>query len=297
MKGSIIKSPTNVKDTRAESKEVKLSEAFKAYREVIAYKNQSQKTEENHVVCRKALIRYFGDIPIEDLTFPMIRKWKIHLEKGRSDATVRNYIVKLRVVLGYCKTIGIDCISPEEVPIPKRKDTNPIYLTKDEVRTLIESTSSIRSKAIISLLFSSGVRASELCSLNRDSIKDCTFTIIGKGGRARLCFIDDRTCDLLKEYLRSRDDDNPALFISRLSKKRITPSNIQEIFKHLRHKTGIEVHCHTLRHSFATNLLKTNTNLFYVSRFLGHKSLDTTKQYLHLVDEDLHNIYRDHHTI
>ncbi len=276
---------------------MKLSEAFEAYREVIVYKNQSPKTEESHSVCKRAMIKYFGDIDIESVTPEMIRKWKADLDKGRTPNTVRSYIIKLRVVLDYLRKEGIEVVDIDRIPLPQRPETTPAYLDKDKIRTLIDSTSSLRSKAIISLLYSSGVRVSELCALNRDTIHGDTFTVVGKGGRARLCFVDSRSQRLIKEYLKTRTDNEKALFISRLSNKRITPGNVQEIFKHLKKKTGIEAHPHTMRHSFCTNLLQSNTNLFYVQRLMGHKSLQTTQNYLHCVDEDLHKIYTEHHTV
>jgi site-specific recombinase XerD len=292
-----MENPTNSKDTRVEGNEVLLSEAFEAYREIIVYKNQSPKTEESHLVCQKALIKYFGDIQIELLTPEMVRKWKLELDKGRQPTTVRSYIIKLRVVLDYLRKEGYDVIDTDRIPVPKRPETVPAFISKEQVAFLIDSTSSLRSKTIISLLYSSGVRVSELCSLNRDSIHDGTFTIIGKGGKARLCFVDQRTQEFITLYLETREDNERALFISRLSKKRITPGNVQEIFKHLKKKTGIEAHPHTMRHSFCTNLLQSNTNLYYVQRLMGHQSLQTTQQYLHVVDLDLQKIYTEHHTI
>lgn len=293
-----MKYPTDISGRgRKGQNKVLLSEAFEAYREVILYKNQSPKTEEGNLLCVRHLIEFFGDIPIEDLTYSMIRDWKKYLEKGRSQATVRGYIIKLRVVLGYLYDEGYKVINPKTIPVPKRQDTVPAFITKEEVKILIDTCSTLRAKAIISLLYSSGARVSELCSLNRDSIHDGTFTIIGKGGVARLCFVDNRSCYYLKKYLETRKDNDAALFISRLSHRRITPSNVQEIFRHLKKKTGIEAHPHTMRHSFCTNLLKTNCNLYYVQKLMGHKSLQTTENYLHCVDEDLYKIYTEHHTV
>ncbi len=284
-------------DTRTGRRDMKLSEAFEAYREVIVYTNQSAKTEESHRVCQKAMIKHFGDIDIELLTPDMIRKWKHQLDKGRSSGTVRSYIIKLRVVLDYLRKEGYDVVDIDRVPLPKRKDTVPAFISKEQVAHLIDATSSLRSKTIISLLYASGIRVSELCSLDRDSIHNGSFTIIGKGGKARLCFVDQRTQEFITLYLETRDDNEQALFISRLSKKRITPGNVQEIFKHLKKKTGIEAHPHTMRHSFCTNLLESNTNLYYVQRLMGHQSLQTTSGYLHCVDSDLKKIYTEHHTV
>jgi integrase/recombinase XerD len=226
----------------------------------------------------------------------MVRDWKMLLDKTRSDATVRNYIIKLRVVLDYLEKHGHSGLRADQVPVPKRRDKVPTFLTKHEVTQCIDATKRIKNKAIIALLYASGIRISELCQLDRGELKDGSFTVIGKGGKARLCFYDERANTLIKLYLESREDNNPALFLSDMG-LRITPGCIQETFKSVRKQTGLDVHPHTLRHSFATNLLQSNTNLFHVSKLLGHAQLNTTSQYLHVVNEDLRSVYMKHHTV
>lgn len=244
----------------------------------------------------KALIVHFGDIQIDKLEFCLVRDWKLALEKSRSSETVRNYIIKLRVVLGYLRDRGVNCLSPEQLPVPKRTDKVPLYLDKDQVTKCINSTCKIKNKAIVSLLYASGIRISELCKLNRGDIRNNSFSIVGKGGKARLCFIDCRTSILLDKYLKQRKDNNPALFLTEVG-IRISPAVIQSTFRSIRKRTGLAVHPHTLRHSFATNLLQSNTNLYHVSKMLGHAQLSTTQQYLHVIDEDLREVYNSHHTI
>jgi site-specific recombinase XerD len=273
-----------------------LKDAFAAYkRDVIFFKNQSKKTEENHDITVKNLIGYLGNLLVCELTFEHIRNWKQHLEVNRSPETVRNYIIKLRVVLAYLKDSGIDCVDPDRVPVPQRKDKVPGFISAEEVALLIDSTCKDRNKAIISLLYASGIRVSELCRLDRCTIRDDSFTVVGKGGKARLCFIDERTTIYTRHYLESRTDNNPALFVDK-SAHRITCGGVQEIFRYARKNTGIEATPHTLRHSFATNLLKNNANMRYVQSLLGHASLQTTQMYTHVVDEDLRKVYRDYHT-
>lgn len=319
-----------LQDTTVRKAEMTISEAFEAYRlDRIIFTNQSKKTEENHIVCMRSIISFLGDIKVKELSFEKVRNWKIYLEKTRSTETVRNYIIKLRVVLAYLDANGVEALKPEKVPVPQRGDKVPDFISKDQVAQLIEANDQIknkirsaRNKALISLLFCSGIRVSECCALNRSDIKDKSFTVIGKGNKARLCFIDDRTDELLKTYLDMRtngftvkwqvngketdriratyqSDNHPALFLEHRGKSRINPGMVQEIFKNSRKTAGIRVRCspHTLRHSFATNLLKANTNLFYIQKFLGHRSLDTTRQYLHVIDPDLEDIYRSHHSI
>lgn len=283
-----------------------LSEAFDVYRsDFIVFKNQSIRTEESHNYVKKSLIRFTGNIPLNSLTYQLIRDWKIDLDKTRTPETVRMYIIRLRVVLSYMHTRGEACLDGHSIPVPQRTDKVPQYITKQQVAQLITSTNvprscrlnRLRNKAIISLLFASGVRVSELCSLDKEDLKERSFTVVGKGGKTRLCFIDERTSKLIKEYLRSRTDSNPALFVNNENKKRITKGNVQFIFRCCSKRTGIDCHPHTLRHSFATNLLRNNCNMRYVQELLGHSSLQTTQMYTHVVNKDLEEIYSKFHTI
>lgn len=290
---------------------MKLSLAFKEYADdVIAFRNQSNRTEEASLTTQKLLVQFFGDIEIESLTFPMVRQWKQDLEKTRCPGTVRMYIIRLRVVLAYLITRKLDVLSPDSIPVPKRADRVPEFITKEEVSRLIAAVGKpqagynainrVRNMAIVSFLYASGIRVSELTGLNKlDIHEDGSFTIIGKGGYARLCFLDQRSRTLLNTYLALRSDDIPALLLSTLEGARITPNTVQEIFRHGSRKAGFvkSVHPHTMRHSFATDLLKTNTNLYYVSKLLGHRQLNTTSMYLHVVDEDLRAVYNDHHMV
>lgn len=275
-----------------------LSEACEAYRrDVIIFQNQSKKTEENHCVAAKSLLDHVGDIDISDLQFEHVRKWKESLDKTRSSATVRNYIIKLRVILAHTLKLGLNCLDPDLIAVPKRPEKVPTFLSSGQVSQLINSTRKIKNKAIVSLLYGSGIRISELCALDRDSIReDGTFTVVGKGGKPRLCFTDERTRTLLQLYIETRADHNQALFLTDHG-KRITPGTIQETFKSVRKSAGIECSPHTLRHSFATNLLKNNANMRYVQVMLGHQSLQTTQMYTHVVDLDLQEVYRTHHTV
>lgn len=287
-----------------------ISEAFELFRvDHIVYNNQSSKTEEmNRLACR-SLLNFSGDMHIEDLTFDTIRKWKEHLLKTRSEGTVRGYIIKLRVVLKYLAQRGYTgIINHEVVGVPQRGDTVVEYLTPNEVQLFIDaaleprarqnSVSRVKNAAIISLLYASGIRVSELCSLNRDFIKPGMneFSVIGKGRKARLCFVDERAKFYIREYLAMRNDKNPALFVSSQG-NRIQKDNIAVLFRFNSRRSGIQAHPHMMRHSYATNLLKNNTNLLFVSKFLGHKSVQTTEMYTHVVDEDLRAIYREKHTV
>lgn len=294
------------------AKALTVSEAFELYQsDYIVYRNQSKKTEENHLLVMKSFVGFVGDITLSNVTFQMVRDWKEHLESYRAQNTVRNYIVRLRVVLGYMKIRGYKVLDPEAVGIPKRQTTVVDFITEDDVTRLIEATfipisgyrkiNRYRNRALISLLYASGVRVSELCGMNISDINmtDCTFTVIGKGNKPRLCFFDERTRRYLHDYLALRSDHNPALFLSDQTQARIKAGVVQVIFRLVRVKAGFTrpIHPHTMRHSYATNLLRNNTNLVYVRDFLGHSSVQTTEMYTHVVNEDLRRIYNEKHTV
>lgn len=279
-----------------------LSVAFEAYkRDVIVFRNQYRKTEEHHTVTLKSLITFLGkDIEVSLLTFAHVRDWKIHMEKAhRTQATIRGYLVRLRVVLAYLKANGYNSLDSELITLPKRVQSVPEVITPAEVQLLIDSTDKIRNKAIISLLYSTGLRVSELCSLDRSDVRENHFTVLGKGGKSRICFIDERTRELIDAYLAKRVDNNPALFIDALNGSRIKPGGVQEIFRRVRAKAGFSypIHPHTMRHSYATNLMSNGMHIYTLSRLLGHASIQTTAIYLHISDPKLEEEYIRYHSI
>lgn len=279
---------------------MKLSEAFDLYeKDYIRFANQSKRTLETHQYVKKNLVQFMGDIGINKLSIEQISDWKENLEKERSQNTVRCYIMRIRDVLNYCNKRGIESLNVDLVPLPKRKETVPIFLTENEVAKMIECAPNIRAKFVISLLYASGIRLSEFISLNQGQIIDRRFTVIGKGDKARLCFIDDRTNELMEEYLATRTDHDSALVVSYEHKKRMTATNVQLIIRNAAKRAGIakKVTPHTLRHSYATNFLKNNGNIRYLSQSMGHASLNTTAMYAHVVDMDLERQYRQFHTI
>lgn len=288
-----------------------ISEAFELYkREAILFKNQSAKTAEMNDLACKSLLSSTEDIPISELTFEMIVAWKEKLLYGRSQNTARGYLIKLRNVLRHLALRGYAVLNYELISLPKRTATPIDFLTEDEVSQLLNcvftpqagynTLNRYRNRAMIALLYSSGIRVSELCSLDRLSIRsDRTFTIFGKGNKPRLCFVDERAYKAITEYLDKRTDRNKALFISHQNGKRITKCVVQMMFRYATDRMGYPkpIHPHMLRHSFATNLLENNTNLYYVSKFLGHSSVQTTEMYLHYKDPDLKKLYTEKHTI
>lgn len=294
--------------------EYTLTEAFELYRkDVIVYKNQSAKTEEMNRCAMKSIVNYLGDIPIADLEFDMVRKWTADLRRTRTSNTVRGYILKIRVVLKHLRALGYDVLDPEAVGIPKRDSRVVDFLEVSEVQELLSAVfrkspgyskfKRYRNRAIIALMFSAGLRNGELCAMERTQIKPGinSFTVIGKGNKPRVCFIDDVTHQYIDEYLALRDDPYPALFVSeqRKGREKINPGVVQMVVKNAATKAGLDknIHPHTLRHSFATDLLRNNTNIMYIKELLGHASVQVTMTYTHVVDEDLHKIHALKHTV
>lgn len=279
---------------------MRISEAFDLYKNnYMFFKNQSKRILENHDYVKRRLIETIGDKDVARLSLDDVQKWASCLLIGRQWNTVRNDIVRLRSVLKYLKDRDEKCLNPNLIPVPKRRDTTRDYLTAIEVSRMIENACNLRSKFIISFLYSSGVRLSEFLSLNRHDIVDRKFQVVGKGGKSRVCFIDERTEQLMNEYLSYRDDDCEALVVSRTRKERMTPTNVQLAVKNAAHSAGIDkrVTPHVFRHSFATNFITNNGNIRYLSTLLGHASVQTTMVYTHIVDNDLERQYMQFHTI
>ena len=277
-----------------------ISEAFNLYRDdYIRFKNQSKRTEEIHEACKRLFLAYVGDKNIEHLTLLDIRLWRDAMARKRRTNSVRVYVIRLRAVIGYLNLRGIECLDARLIPVPQREATVPVYLTEQEVEAMILNAYNLRNAFIIALLYSSGIRLSELIALNQGQIVDRCFTVIGKGRKPRLCFIEQRTEALMEQYLKSRQDHNDALVVSFEHKDRMTATNVQLLIRNSAKRAGInkKVTPHTLRHSFATNFLKNNGNMRYLSAMLGHASLDTTMMYAHVVDVDLQRQYEKYHTI
>jgi integrase/recombinase XerC len=294
------------------SNRMTVTDVFELYRKnVIVFRNQSYKTEENHTYALKSLLAFLGkDIELEALSFELVRDWKIALEKKHlSQATIRGYLIKLRVVLTYLQQRGVNVLNPDLIALPRRENKPVDFLKKEDVLELIRvaglkgpgypKINRLRNQAIISFLYGSGVRVSEMCRLDRDSIHQRTFTAYGKGNKSRVAFIDDRTEVLLNQYLVARKDSISSLFLATASQKRVTPGAVQEIIRGIGKKAGFNkpIHPHIFRHSYATNLLFNNTNPRYVQTLLGHSSLDTTMQYMNIVNEDLKAVYDTKHTV
>lgn len=285
--------------------------------------SRSPKTLENY---ERSLSRFLGWGRLEDprdITLEKVREYRIHLNRSRNASgeplkkSTQNYhVVVLRSFLKFLAKEDIGTVPAEKVEIGKTPDRQVDFLELDEIERLLgaasgDSLRARRDRAILELLFSAGLRVSELTGLDRTSInlKKGEFSVRGKGSKLRVVFLSDSARDALSRYLDKRTDMDPALFVSipkkglnekeRKNEKgmRLTERSVQRLVKRCAAKAGIvkDVHPHTLRHSFATDLLANGADIRAVQSMLGHSSITTTQIYTHVTNERLREIHEKFH--
>ena len=287
---------------------VLITEAFSKYRdEHIIMLNLSPKTEEAYLNTGKLLERYFGNIDMRTLDFEAIRNWRTHLSTYQRPDTVRNNIVNLRNVLKHLRRKQISVIDYELIPVQKREKRIRRYLTEAEYNRFLKEAqrkvvgyskiNRLRNAALIETIYATGLRSNELCALNRDTIRDRQFTVIGKSKDPRIGYVDYRATKAIKEYLAERKDNNPALFISPQTGKRITDDTLRKIFQNIcaRSDEFNLVTPRTIRHSYATKLLRKKVDIRYIKDLMGHQSIETTAIYTHYENPQLREIYDNAH--
>lgn len=295
-----------------------LSEAVLDFIEDIEVgRGRSPKTAENYSLYLERLIEFAGDITVDKITFNLARKWRQWLnryknENGDSLAPItQNYhMIALRSFLKYLARRDIESLAPEKIDLSKSTVVETSYLTTEEVQRLLaaidqNSAIGIRDRAILELLFSGGLRVSELCNIDRDRInlERREFMVRGKGKKDRPIFISKEAAERLRDYLDMRSDNEKPLFISlstsnKRQVSRLTPRSIQRIVEKYAKSAGITKHVspHTLRHSFATDLLMNGADLRSVQAMLGHSNISTTQRYTHVTDPHLKEIHERFHS-
>jgi len=284
-------------------------------------KNRSQKTQKNYERYLRTFINFSKIKTEKDITPDKIREFRLWLAKkpGAQNnellkkSTQSYYIIAIRNFLKYLTKNNYQVLSADQIELPKIPERQIKTLEYNDLERLLEAPKgndlrSLRDKAILETLFSTGLRVSELCSLDRYiNLERGEITVRGKGGKLRLVFISDRAKKILKEYLEKRTDTEEALFIS-LTKNpkdkkspkvigRITPRSVQRLVKYYSKKAGIvsPVHPHVIRHAFATDLLIGGADLRSVQELLGHQNVSTTQIYTHLTNQELHEVHKAFH--
>jgi len=291
-----------------------LKNQFLEYLEI--EKGRSVKTVENY---DRYLSRYLAFSKVSSpakITESSVREFRIHLNRqaGTSGTmkhkTQNYYMISLRAFLKFLRKRDVESLNPERIELAKVGQRDLDLITADELNRLINgpkgdsSLSSLRDRAILELFFSTGLRVSELCALNRDlDLTRDEFSVRGKGEKIRVVFLSGDAKDAIKAYENKRGDVDEALFIQmgRASKNadelRLTPRSIERIVKGYAIKAGItrKVTPHVIRHSFATDLLENGADLRSVQALLGHANIATTQVYTHITDKHLREVHRAFH--
>lgn len=284
-------------------------------------RGRSVKTIENY---DRYLERFFDFVKITDpkqLTEEQVREFRLYLNRqpgtkvgGRLDPMKRRtqnyYLIALRAFLKFLRMRGISSLNPERIELAKVPERSLDLISEAELVRLMaapkaDSLDGKRDRAILELLFSTGLRISELCALSIDDV-DLTrdeFSVRGKGDKVRVVFISEEAKSMVREYLAARKDMDDALFV-RYGKKahigedaRITPRTVQRLLKRYAAKAGItrKVTPHVIRHSFATDLLSNGADLRSVQALLGHANIGTTQIYTHVTDAHLREVHKKFH--
>lgn len=264
------------------------------------------------------------DIYIEDINPELIRAYRLHLNRRKSQSskeelkrvTQITFLVALRAFLRYLIVEqGLEVPAPEQILLGKADPRVPKVLNEDQLKRLLEvqnigKRGGLRDHAILETLFSTGMRVSELVGLNRDDVNldSGEFTVIGKGRKARTVYLSPTSIYWLKRYLLTRKDPFRPLFLRYAGKKmpdddlegeslRLTVRSVQRIVKKYATKAGISVDAtpHTLRHTFATGLLREGADLRSVQELLGHSNVSTTQIYTHVTNKELRDTHKRFH--
>jgi len=257
---------------------------------------------------------------LSDINPDIVREYRIYLSRlsdGKGGTLARRtqgyHVIAIRSFLKWCLKNDHEVMSPDKIDLPKINERQVKFLNGEQVDRLLNAPNmskitGIRDKAILEVLFSTGLRVSELCKLDRDKVdlKRREFGIVGKGGRARVVFLSARATSWIEKYLAARDDNYNPLFIRHSGKMdvsdssekmRLTPRSVQRMVKKYARKMQITVDVtpHVLRHSFATDLLVAGADLRSVQEMLGHKNIATTQIYTHVTNKQLRDIHEAFH--
>ena len=290
-------------------------------------KGLSDKTQSSYASWLRVLTKWLesndrpGCLPHEFSTDD-VWNYRLYLAKSHRSTTRRNlsrrsqnaHLTALRALLGYFAARDIDAIASSSINLSKITGLDsPTHLNFDDVQLLLSvpnvaTPRGLRDRSIMELFFSTGLRIAELVSLDRDdlkriaqSTKSMELSVTGKRGVARTVYVSQRAQEWIKKYLNSRNDDHAPLFINVANNynhaPRLTSRAIQKMFVKTAALAGInkKISPHTLRHSFATDLLSRGADLRAVQELLGHKNVATTQIYTHVTNKQLRDVHEKFH--
>lgn len=283
--------------------------------------NRSQRTIRNYDHYLTRLLDYAGDdIKISDVTPELVRKWRLWLNRLGTDTsdemqknTLNYHLIALRSFLKFCAKRDIPALTADKIELARTTRKQVTFLNEDELARLFGQTDTstpagLRDRALLELLFCSGMRVSELVGLDRDHInlRRREFTVRGKGQKDRPVFISQVAAEWISLYLDERRDNAKPLFIrfggskkvdTSGNFKRLTARSVQRMVARYARLAGITKHVspHTLRHSFATDLLMNGGDLRAVQAMLGHSNIATTQIYTHVTDPHLRAVHEEFH--
>ena len=282
--------------------------------------NRSQKTIANYDHYLTRLHDFAGDIKVTDIDAELIRKWRLWLNRlgtNTSDElgkTTQNYhLIALRSFLKFCAKRDFTAMPADKIELARTTRKQVTFLNEQELARIfaepdITTLAGVRDRAILELLFSSGLRVSELVGLDKDHInlKRREFMVRGKGQKDRPIFISQDAASWIQQYIAKRDDNTRPLFVRYSGRKaidqsgnfhRLTARSIQRLVARYALMAGITKHVspHTLRHSFATDLLMNGADLRSVQAMLGHSNIATTQIYTHVTDPHLRAVHEKFH--
>jgi site-specific recombinase XerD len=287
-------------------------------------KNQSLKTLENYTRYLRVFSEFSGNINIEELKLSHIQEYHLFLHrkqdaKGKtlSVKTQNYYLIAIRSLLKYLIKNDYEVMAPDKIELAKTEERVVDFLHREELERLfsaivLSSRTGLRDRAIIECLYSTGLRVSELCSLNIAEIdlKRKEFAVRGKGKKVRIVFLSSRAAEYIQAYLCSRKDNYIPVFISSSNRSskiiditgngerfRLSRDTVEKIVQKHRRNAGIikNVTPHTLRHTFATELLKNGADIRSVQEMLGHSSITTTQIYTHVTHAQLKETHDKYH--
>lgn len=308
-------------DVKCDNKHMDYESALGQFLEYLELEqNRSQKTIANYSHYLARLSDFAGDIKLKDIDVDMIRKWRLWLNRlgtntsdELSKITQNYHLIALRSFLRFCARRGWECMAADKIELAHTTRPQVTFLTPEELERLsgqpdTSKLNGARDRAIIELLFSSGLRVSELVGLDRDHINlnRREFMVRGKGQKDRPIFISKEAADWIDIYLNLRKDNSKPLFIRYSGTKksdtsgnysRLTARSVQRMIARYARLAGITKHVspHTLRHSFATDLLMNGADLRSVQAMLGHSNIATTQIYTHVTDPHLKAVHEKFH--